>query len=49
MKLAEIVAKHGAKMVREYIAELRRQGRIKGKLTVVLKDGKREVRRPFRE
>ncbi len=49
MKLAESVAKAGALMVREYVREMRRQGRIKGKLYVMLKDGKTTVKAPFKE
>jgi len=49
MRLAESVAKAGAKMVRDYVAELRRQGRVKGKLYIVFKDGKREMKFPFNE
>ena len=49
MKLAESVASAGAKMVRDYLAELRRQGRIKGNLYVVIKDGRKSARFPLRE
>ena len=49
MKLAEIVGKAGARMVRDYLAELRRQGRIKGKLYIVFKDGKKQMKLPFSE
>ena len=49
VKIAEAAARAMAKFGREYIAELRRQGKIKGNLYVVLKDGKRQVKRPFRE
>jgi len=49
MRLAESVAKAGAMMIKEYLAELRRQGRIKGNLYVVIKDGKRSAKFPFRE
>ncbi len=49
LALAEKVGKAGAKMVREYIAEMRRQGRIKGKLFVTVKEGKRQITFPYRE
>jgi hypothetical protein len=49
MRLAESVAKAGAMMIREYLAELRRQGRIKGNLYVVIKEGKRSAKFPFHE
>jgi hypothetical protein len=38
-----------SKFGREYIAELRSQGKINVNLYIVLKDGKRQVKRPFRE
>ncbi len=49
IEIAELAARAGAKMVRAYIAELRRQGKIKGKLTVIVKEGKNQVEFPFRE
>lgn len=49
MKLAESVGKAGAKMVRDYLAELRRQGRIKGNLYIIIRDGKKSAKFPFRE
>lgn len=49
MRLAELVARAGAKMVREYVAEMRKQGKIKGKLFIVINDGKKQRRFPFRE
>lgn len=49
MRLAEGVGRAGARMVREYVAELRRQGRIKGNLFVVIKDGKKRTRFPYKE
>jgi len=49
MRLAESVASAGAKMVRDYLAELRRQGRINGSLYVVIKAGKKSARFPLRE
>jgi len=49
MKLAESVAKAGARMIRDYVREMRRQGRIKGNLYIMIKDGKKEAKLPFRE
>lgn len=49
LKLAETVGKWGAKMMKEYIAEMRRQGRIKGKLYVRVKEGRTKVELPYRE
>ncbi len=49
LKVAKKVAEAGAKMIREYIAEMRRQGRIKGKLFVTVKEGKRRITFPYRE
>ena len=49
MKLAESVASAGAKMVRDYLAELRRQGKIRGNFYVVIKNGKKSARFPLRE
>jgi len=46
---AELAAKAGGKMIRAYIAELRKKGRIKGKLTVVVREGKKIYAFPFRE
>ena len=36
-------------MVRAYIAELRKEGKIKGKLKVIVKDGRKQAEFPFRE
>jgi len=49
MRLAETVAKAGARMIKDYVKELRRQGRIKGNLYIVIKDGRKRTKSPFRE
>ncbi|MBI2126271.1 MAG: hypothetical protein HYU02_03020 [Thaumarchaeota archaeon] len=49
LETAELAAKAGGKMIRAYIAELRKKGRIKGKLTVVVRDGKKKYEFPFRD
>ena len=48
-RIAEAAAHAMAGVGREYIAELRRQGKIRGKLYVVLKDEKKQIKRPFKE
>ena len=45
--LAERIAEGSAAMVRAYLDELRRQGRIKGQLSIIVKDGRKEIRLPF--
>ena len=47
MRIAEKVARDSAILVRDYIEEMRRQGRIKGKLSLVVTDGKRRIKVPF--
>lgn len=47
--LAEKSAPGGAKMIHEYLAELRRQGRINGRLVVTVKEGRQRIELPFRE
>ncbi len=49
LELAEKIGEATARMLREHIAELRRQGRIKGKLHVIVKDGKRRIQLPYPE
>ena len=48
-KLGEIIGSTSSRMLREYLAEMKRQGRIEGSLYVIFKDGKRQVKRPFRK
>ena len=48
-EVARKVAEGASIMVRKYIREMRRQGRIKGKLRVRVKDGKRITDFPFAE
>ncbi len=47
--LAEKVAEAWAVMVHDYVAEMRRQGRIAGKLFVEVKEGGRKIRVPYDE
>lgn len=49
LALAEKVAKAGAKMIKAYIAEMRKQGRIKGRLYVTVREGRKKVQLPYRE
>ena len=49
LAVAERVGRAAAKVVREYIAEMRRQGRIKGKLFVEVRNVKRSIQVPYRE
>jgi hypothetical protein len=37
------VADAGAKFIREYLAELRREGKVKGKLSLIVRDGKTKI------
>ncbi len=49
LALAEKVAAAGAQIVREYIAEMRRQGRIKGKLYLTIREGRKRIQVPYSE
>ena len=49
LALAEKVVAAGVKMVREHIAEMRRQGRIKVKLYLTIREGRRRIEVPYRE
>jgi len=49
LRIAEKVAEAGAKMIRAYVAEMRRKGRIKGKLFVTIRDGKKKITFPYKE
>jgi Fe-S oxidoreductase len=48
LKLARKIARATAVAFREHIDEMRKQGSIHGELTVVVKDGKKERRFPYR-
>jgi len=43
------VADAGAKFIREYLAELREQGKTKGKLSLIVKQGRTRVELDYRE
>ena len=48
LAIAESVAAGAAKMIDEYLVEMRRQGRIQGELFVIVKDRKRRIRFQYR-
>lgn len=50
------VANAGGKFIKEYLAELRKEGKVKGKISLVIREGQKEIvldyknrirRRPF--
>lgn len=43
------VADAGAKFIREYIAELRKEGKVKGKISLVVRDGRTKFELNYRE
>jgi hypothetical protein len=43
------VADAGAKFIKEYLAELRDQGKTKGKLSLVVRQGKTRLELKYRE
>jgi len=45
--LTERIAEGCAAMIRACLDELRKQGRINGELSIVVKDGRKEIRLPF--
>jgi len=47
LKVARKIARGSAIVIREYIDQLRKQGRISGKLSIIVRDGKRERRLPY--
>jgi hypothetical protein len=47
LRVARKIASGSAVVIREYIDEMRKQGRITGELSIVVKDGKRERRLPY--
>jgi hypothetical protein len=48
LKIAEKIARGSALVIKDYIDEMRRQGRISGELSVVVKNGSKERRMPYR-
>jgi len=47
LRLAQKIAIGSAVLIREYIDEMRRQGRINGELSIVVKEGGKERRMPY--
>jgi len=47
LRIAEKVAKGSAIVIRDYIDEMRRQGRIRGELSIVVKSGRIQRRLPW--
>jgi hypothetical protein len=47
LRVARKIASGSAAVIREYIDEMRKQGRITGELSVVVKDGRMERRSPY--
>jgi len=48
LRLAKKFAKGAKEMMGEYFEEMRRQGRIKGKLTVTIRNGRKKIELPYR-
>jgi len=48
LAIAESVAAGAAKMIDEYLAEMRSQGRVHGELSVLVRDGNKRVRFQYR-
>jgi hypothetical protein len=47
LRVARKIARGSAIVIREYLDEMRKQGRINGELSIVVKDGKKERRLPL--
>ena len=47
LRVARKIARSSAIVIRDYIDEMRKQGRISGELSIVVKDGKTERRLPY--
>lgn len=47
LRVARKVAVGSAAVIREYIDEMRKQGRINGELSIVVREGKKERRLPY--
>jgi hypothetical protein len=47
LRVARKIARGSAVVIRDYIDEMRKQGRISGELSIVVKDGKTERRLPY--
>ena len=47
LRVARKVAAGSAAVIREYIDEMRKQGRISGQLSIVVREGNKERRLPY--
>jgi hypothetical protein len=47
LKVARKIASGSATVIRAYLDEMRKQGRINGELSIVVKDGKTARRLPY--
>jgi hypothetical protein len=47
LRVARRIASGSAIVIREYLDEMRKQGRITGELSILVKEGKKERRLPF--
>jgi hypothetical protein len=47
LRVARKIARGSAIVIRDYIDEMRKQGRVSGELSIVVKDGKTERRLPY--
>jgi hypothetical protein len=47
LRVAKKIASGSAPVIREYIDEMRKRGRITGELSIVVRDGKRERQLPY--
>jgi hypothetical protein len=47
LRVARKIASGSATVIREYIDEMRKQGRISGELSIVVTDGKKQRRLPY--
>jgi hypothetical protein len=47
LRVARKIASGSAMVIREYIDEMRKQGRISGELSIIVTDGKKQRRLPY--
>jgi len=47
LRAARKIASGSAIVIRGYIDEMRKQGRISGELSIIIRDGKKELRLPY--
>ncbi len=47
LRVAKKIATGSAVVIREYVDEMRKQGRISGELSIVVREGKKERRLPY--